>query len=680
MNKKVIPQNHIEHTLGVNLKAHGITLSVSDIRLLVEGQLAAPKNIDPHGWIGLIEPNASEGLRKALQDFMDYVRGLTAEKENSPTDRIAALRVELCSRGLDGFLVPLADEHQSEFPPKCSQRLAWLTGFTGSAGIAVVLKDAATILVDGRYTLQVGMQTDGKIFEILNIPEGSVDGWLNRHAPSGSRIGFDPWLHTNSDLARLKEKCGRIQVELVQVDTNPVDEIWNQQPPPPLAPVYTHPKSIAGRSIKEKIHETASIVRKNGADAAILTSPDSIAWLLNIRGGDLPNTPVALGFAILNRNESVELFMDHRKILRDTREALENSVSLMAVEKFGERVNNLCGQQGSIQLSPHTTPFWVSNQVLLAGGKIIEKEDPCVLPKACKNVIEIQGIRNAHIRDGVALCRFLAWLSEAGPAGSVDEITAANRLYDFRKEMERFRGLSFETISGAGPNGAIVHYRVTPETNRRLELGSLYLVDSGAQYIDGTTDVTRTIAIGSPSDEMRDRFTRVLKGHAAMAMVRFPMGTSGGQLDILARQALWDIGLDFNHGTGHGVGAYLGVHEGPQRIAKRSAGVPLRPGMVVSNEPGYYKEGAYGIRIENLQIVRKVAIENFVGNQQPMLEFEGLTLAPIDISLIDRSLLTADEISWLNRYHTRVCSTIGPFLDVTATNWLEKVTQPLECK
>ena len=680
MNKKLVSEKDIEYTLDVNLKANGVELSVSDIRLLVEGQLAAPKNINPDSWIELVEPNPSEGLRKALQDFLRYIDSLTAEKKYSSADRIAALRTELRRRGLDGFLVPLSDEHQSEFPPKCSQRLAWLTGFTGSAGIAVVLKEAAAILVDGRYTLQVGLQTDRKIFEILNIPEGSVDGWLDRNAPSGSRIGFDPWLHTKSEIARLKEKCGRVEVELVPVDTNPVDEIWNQQPPSPLAPVHNHPKSIAGRSIKEKIQETASIVRRNGADAAILNSPDSIAWLLNIRGGHLPNTPVALGFVILKSDESVELFMDHRKILRDTRGKLERSVSLMAIEKFEERLHSLCVQDGFIQIAPSTIPLWVNNQILEAGGQIIEREDPCVLPKACKNVIEVQGIRNAHIRDGVALCRFLAWLSEAGPRGSVDEMTAADRLYDYRKTMERFKGLSFETISGAGPNGAIVHYRVKPETNRKLQLGSLYLVDSGAQYIDGTTDVTRTIAIGSPTDEMRDRFTRVLKGHVALAMVRFPVGTSGGQLDALARQALWDIGLDFNHGTGHGVGAYLGVHEGPQRIAKKSADVPLRPGMVVSNEPGYYKEGAYGIRIENLQIVRKTAVENSSVNQQEMLEFDALTLAPIDYSLIDRSLLTTDEISWLNSYHRRVWETIGPFLDVKATNWLEEVTQPLECK
>ena len=673
----VNPENDRDATLRLLLDAHGSAISIAALELLVDGQLSAPKNVDPDCWMALVTNDPSDELRVALQSFMASRQGRAAPVALAPAERIAALRAELINRELDGFLVPLSDEHQSEFPPKRAQRLAWLTDFTGSAGIAVILKDAAALFVDGRYTLQVREQADPELYEFCSISDEPPGSWIAKKAPKGSRIGYDPWLHTNSGLAQLQEKCSPAQIELVETEPNPLDAIWEDQPYAPLAPVWPHPVEIAGRSAEEKIAETAATIRGYGAKAAVLTAPDSIAWLLNIRGGDLPNTPVALGFAILNAAGSVELFMDDRKLTTAVSEILGEKVSVRPVDEFGLALATLGAADASILVAPTSAPVWVTRQLEASGARIIAKDDPCVLPKACKNSVEIQGVRNAHIRDGAALCKFLAWLSEAGPTGDVTEMSAVDKLYGFRVGGERFKGLSFETISGAGPNGAVVHYRVTPETNRRLEPGSLYLVDSGAQYLDGTTDVTRTVAIGSPTDEMRDRFTRVLRGHAGIAMARFPVGTSGCQLDSLARQPLWDIGLDFEHGTGHGVGAYLGVHEGPHRIAKRSADVPLQPGMIVSNEPGYYKAGAFGIRIENLEVVRAAQNDGDGDGAYEMLQFEALTLAPIDLALIDAALMTNEEIEWLNRYHTRVRSTIGPLVDARTAEWIEQATRPL---
>jgi len=670
-------ENDGEAGLESLLRAHDCVLSIEELRLLVEGQLAAPEPVDPDLWMDLVAPNPSAALRDALRSFLAVCESSVVEKPLSPTIRIESLRDELSNRDLDGFLVPISDEHQSEFPPKRAQRLAWLTDFTGSAGMAVILKEKAALFVDGRYTLQVREQADPKLYEFCSISDDPPGHWIAENAPAGSRIGYDPWLHTQAGITQLVEKCRTAEIHLVQVESNPLDEVWADQPPAPLAPVYPHPVEIAGRSTAEKLAETAAAVRAQGAQAAVLTAPDSIAWLLNIRGGDLPNTPVALGFAILNVSGSVELFMDSRKVTSATMDSFDDKVSLRPADEFGIALATLGAAAASVVVAPSTAPVWVLNQLEAAGAEIVAKDDPCVLPKACKNSVELQGVRNAHIRDGAALCTFLAWLSKAGPAGDVDELLAVDKLYEIRAGGKNFKGLSFDTISGAGPNGAVVHYRVTPATNRKLEPGSLFLVDSGAQYLDGTTDVTRTVAIGSPTDEMRDRFTRVLKGHSGIATARFPVGTSGGQLDSLARQPLWDVGLDFDHGTGHGVGAYLGVHEGPHRIAKRSADVPLQPGMIVSNEPGYYKEGAFGIRIENLEVVRSAAIDKSGDDGGDMLEFEALTLAPIDLSLIDVSIMTPDEIDWLNGYHARVRSTITPLVDPETAAWLEEATQPL---
>lgn len=588
--------------------------------------------------------------------------------------RLGLLRAELTRQGVGGFLVPLADQHQSEFPPPQAQRLRWLTGFAGSAGIAAVLMDRAAIFVDGRYTLQVRDQVDTTLFEPRHVTQEPLADWLSSHG-AGTRVGFDPWLHTADSIASLKRACDTANITLAALDENPVDAVWSDQPPLPQAPATIYPAEFAGRNAADKRQEIAEAISRNGADAVVLTAPDSIAWLLNIRGDDLSHTPVALAFAILSANSDVQLFIDESKISAAVREHLGQGVEIAAPSRFAGALTVLGQNKKTVQVAPNTASHFVLDRLEEAGAALVRKSDPCELPKATKNSAEIAGIRQAHIRDGAALTRFLAWLSVHAPTGGVDELSAAAKLRSFRENGENFHGLSFDTISGSGPNGAIVHYRAEEATNRPLEDSTLYLVDSGAQYLDGTTDVTRTVAIGVPSDEMRDRFTRVLKGHIAIATARFPAGTSGGQLDGFARRALWDAGLDYDHGTGHGVGCFLGVHEGPQRISKRGGDVALRPGMVVSNEPGYYKSGAWGIRIENLELVRTLAPVK--DGEQELLGFEALTLAPIDRTLIDISILTKDEIAWCDAYHARVKQTIGPLVDEETNAWLEEVTRPL---
>ncbi|MBT5047878.1 MAG: aminopeptidase P family protein [Rhodospirillaceae bacterium] len=649
---------------------------------MARGVAAAPEALDPDEWIRLITPDPLSDLAPEMVTALrGTVAGYRAQMargifvQPAPAERLIALRKTLAAGGIQGFLVPLADEHQSEFPSQGAQRLAWLTGFSGSAGMAVVLAEQAAIFVDGRYSLQVRDQVDVSHFHVQHITEEPPADWIAANASSGWKIGYDPWLHTVDGLSRLRDGCGRAGATLVPLDPNPLDEVWSDQPARPLTPAVAHGPDVAGRDAAEKRAEAARAIDANGAAATVLTAPDSIAWLLNIRGGDLPNTPVTLCFAILAADGFVQLFMDQRKLPDATRRHLGNEVSVHPRDDFGDALSALGEAASVVQVSPGTAPAWVIDRLEDSGATILRKQDPCVLPKACKNAVELTGTRNAHIRDGAALCRFLSWLSVEAPKGTVDELGAVDRLYAFRAAGERFRGLSFDTISGAGSNGAIVHYHSTPETNRLLEPGTLFLVDSGAQYLDGTTDVTRTVAIGTPTAEMRDRFTRVLKGHIAVATARFPAGTSGGQLDTLARHALWQEGLDFDHGTGHGVGSYLGVHEGPQRISKRFGDVPLRPGMILSNEPGYYKAGAYGIRIENLEVVRTA--EKGAEAEREMLGFEALTLAPIDLALVDTSIMNAAEIDWLNRYHARVHETIGPLVDDATGAWLESAARPV---
>ncbi len=588
-------------------------------------------------------------------------------------DKLASLRAELERQNLDGFLVPHADEHQNEYLPARAERLAWLTGFDGSAGTAVVLPELAAIFVDGRYTLQVRQQVPGTDYEFCHVTETPPGKWIAAQAQPGMRIGYDPWLHTRGQVERLRKTLGECGVELIRVGENPIDRIWADQPAAPMAPVEPHPLAFSGVSSADKRDSMAAQLTEQGVAAAVLSKPDSIAWLLNIRGGDVMRTPLPLSFAILRDDASVELFMEPAKSTPGLEQHLGNQVSIAPPAALGAQLDSL--GQAKVLLDPASAADWLFERLEQAGAEIVKGEDPCALPKAQKNGTELAGTRAAHVRDGAALTRFLHWLDVETPGGAVSEIDAEQKLAALRCDGEHYKDLSFDTISGAGPNGAIVHYRVDADSNRLLESGSLYLVDSGAQYLDGTTDVTRTVAIGTPADEMRDRFTRVLKGHIAVATARFPAGTSGTQLDPLARQYLWQAGLDYDHGTGHGVGSYLGVHEGPQRISKRGGDVALEPGMIVSNEPGYYKEGAYGIRIENLVAV--TAMDAPEGAEKELLGFETLTHAPIDTRLVDLSLMTQDEIDWLNTYHAAVRDRLSPLVDDDTRQWLTQATAPI---
>jgi Xaa-Pro aminopeptidase len=652
----------------------------SEVRNLLAGVLAAPAGEDPDRWLRLVAEPGSAVLGAQLRALKDELAASAQTQGASLADhgaRLALLRAELERRELDGFLVPHADEHQGEYLPPRSHRLAWLTGFTGSAGLAVVLSDGAVIFVDGRYTLQVRDQVDEALFQRRHLIDQPPNSWLAEHLTDGLRLGYDPWLHTRDQVASLAKAAAKAGAVLVPCNDNPLDHVWTDQPPPPIAPIEPHLDVYAGRNSAEKRLELGQELTETGAQSAVLTMPDSIAWLLNLRGADVSHTPLPLSFALLAADGTVDWFVDRRKLAPGLEAHLGNGVALRPPEALGEKLDGLGAAGGPVLVDPATAAAWIFQRLAASGARVIEGADPCQLPKAKKNPIELDGIRAAHRRDGAALTRFLAWLDQtaaprAGEDG-VSEIEALEKLAWFRRQDPLFRDLSFDTIAGSGPNGAIVHYRVTETSNRRLDRGELFLVDSGAQYPDGTTDVTRTVAIGSPSQEMRERFTLVLKGHIALAIQRFPRGTTGSQLDTLARAALWLVGLDYDHGTGHGVGHYLGVHEGPQRISKAPNKVPLEPGMVVSNEPGYYKTGAYGIRIENLVTV--VASEKRSGEERDMLCFETLTLAPIDLNLVEPSLLTARETAWLDGYHARVRETLVPMVDEETGAWLKHATR-----
>ena len=588
----------------------------------------------------------------------------------APAARAAALRAWLEKQGLDGCVVPLADEYQGEFIPVSARRLEWLTGFGGSAGLAIVMRNRAAIFVDGRYTLQVRNQVDTGLFEPRHLKDSPPGEWLGLHAGEGARIGYDPWLHTDKTLAEIRKGCDRSGAELVPLRENPVDRVWADRPPLPLGPVFSHDQAHAGVGDEEKCGLVGRLLEEAGCDAALVTRPDSIAWLLNVRGSDVANTPLPLSYAIIRKSGAVEWFIDRRKTGAVIGSLRGDAVQVLDPGALAGGIETLGSEKAVVRLDPWSCPDWISARLRLSGAEVASGDDPCMLPKATKNEVEVRGARESHVRDGAALCRFLAWLDVTAPGGGVTEISAADRLLECRKSDSAFRGTSFDTISGSGSNGAIVHYRVTTGSDRALRPGDVYLVDSGAQYIDGTTDVTRTTYIGSsPPAEIRDRFTRVLKGHIAIATVRFPAGTTGGQLDALARKALWDAGEDYDHGTGHGVGSYLGVHEGPQRISRMADKVVLEPGMILSNEPGFYKAGSYGIRIENLVVVTDCG--------GGMREFETLTLAPIDRSLIDLGLMTVDERSWLDAYHSRVRETLSPLVDTTVRVWLEEATLPV---
>lgn len=589
-------------------------------------------------------------------------------------DRLISLRAHLQRDGLDGFVVPLTDEHMSEYVGGYAQRLAWLTGFGGSAGSAAVLNDKAAIFIDGRYTLQVRDQVDDHDWDYVGVPGTSIGAWIAEHATPGSRIGFDPWLATRGWVKETASTLANIGSTLTAVDANPIDAIWNDRPAPSPAPAVPHDAQYAGKSSADKRADIAAWLKREGADAVVLSALDSVAWTLNLRGSDVARTPVALCFAIVHADTSVDLFIAPEKVSDGLRTHLGNAVRIRPRDEFADALTREFSGK-NVAADPERAVAAIFDALDKGSAKVRAVRDPVVLAKAIKNETEIAGHKAAQLRDGAALSRFLHWISTEGPKGQQTELSAAAKLEQFRAETGLLIDLSFDTISGAGPNGAVVHYRVEDKTNRPIAPDMLYLVDSGGQYSDGTTDVTRTLAIGQPSTEMRDRFTLVLKGHIALASALFPQGTRGSQLDVLARRALWAHGLDYAHGTGHGVGSFLSVHEGPQRIATFGGGdEPLRAGMIVSNEPGYYKTGEYGIRIENLVLV----VERDVpGAEKPLLGFETLTFAPIDRSLVVTEMLDASERAWLDSYHAQVLSQIGPQLTGDVRNWLETACAPL---
>ncbi|AHM05684.1 Xaa-Pro aminopeptidase [Roseibacterium elongatum DSM 19469] len=583
--------------------------------------------------------------------------------------RLAALRAHLARTGVSGCLVPRADRHQGEYVAACDARLAWLTGFTGSAGFCAVLPDHAGVFVDGRYRVQVKAQVDGQAFSPVDWPETKLEEWLAEHVSGGGVIGYDPWLHTGAEIARLEGALSKRQISLRPI-ANPVDAIWADRPAPPDAPARAYPVAHAGKTSVQKRTEIAATLRADGQRAAVLTLPDSVAWLLNIRGGDLPHLPVTQAFAIIEDDGRVTVFSDPAKF-----EALDlaDAVTVLPWEAFEAALTNL---SGPVRVDPATAPVRVAQILDEAGIELAEAPDPCLLPKARKTTAEIAATTQAHLRDGAAMARFLHWFETEAPKGRLTEIDCVRALEAFRAETGALKDISFDTIAGAGAHGAIVHYRVTEDTNAPVLPGQLFLIDSGGQYEDGTTDITRTLPVGAVGDEEKTAFTQVLQGMIAIHRARFPRGVAGGHLDALARAPLWAAGRDFDHGTGHGVGVYLSVHEGPQRLSRIST-LPLEPGMILSNEPGYYREGAFGIRLENLVVVREADTPPGGDAHRSMLAFDTLTWAPIDRGLIRVDMLSPVERDWLNAYHAGVAARIGPLLEGAAADWLMRATAPV---
>jgi Xaa-Pro aminopeptidase len=588
--------------------------------------------------------------------------------------RVAALRTELARRNLTGFVVPRADRHQNEYVPACARRLAWLTGFTGSTGTAIVLMERAVLFVDGRYTLQAQAEVDEGLFVIEHLVETPPERWIESNLVSRDRIGYDPWLHTVEGAERLGKACAAVGAALVAVEPDLVDLIWTNRPPPPLGAVSLHDLRFAGEAATDKLARIRAEVRKLRTDALVVSDPQSVAWTFNIRGSDVHHTPLPLAFAIVHSDERPSIYIDGRKLSNEVRHHLEELATVREPAHFVEALGELGRGRWTVRLDQATGADAIARLVTTEGGKITRGPDPIALMKAVKNPVEIAGARAAHLRDGAAVSNFLAWLDRQAPSGHLTEIEVVAALESFRRDTGMLKDISFPTIAGAGPDGAIVHYRVTTRTDRHISPGELLLIDSGGQYEDGTTDITRTVAIGEPTLEMRDRFTRVLKGHIAIARSVFPDGTTGAQLDSFARQFLWARGLDFDHGTGHGVGSYLSVHEGPARISKIGA-VSLKRGMILSNEPGYYKTGSYGIRTENLVLV--IEGPEVPGAERPLNAFETLTLAPIDRRLVSPEMLTADELAWFDGYHSRVAEMLSPLVDADTQAWLAAATRPL---
>jgi Xaa-Pro aminopeptidase len=597
------------------------------------------------------------------------------ESESAATaPRLAAVRTELARRGLTSLIVPRADRQQNEYVPPSEARLAWLTGFSGSAGVAIVLMDRAMLFVDGRYTVQAREQIDTSLFEIVHLVETPPEQWIEQNLTSHDRLGYDPWLHTVEGAEKLAKATAAAGANLIAVDPAIVDTIWTDRPPPPLGPIALHGVRFAGEESASKLTRIQAEIAKFKADALVVSDPHAVAWTFNIRGSDVAHTPLPLAFALVPREGRPALYVDGRKLSNEVRHQLANFADVREPGDLPRDLTSLGEAKKTVRLDQATAADALARLITRDGGKVTRGPDPISLMKAVKNHVEIEGMRAAHGRDGAALVRFLAWLDREAPSGKLTEIEAVEALESFRRETGLLKDISFPTIAGAGGNGAIVHYRVTTKSNRRITPGELFLVDSGAQYEDGTTDVTRTVAIGHPSTEMRERFTRVLKGHIAIARAVFPDGTTGAQIDPLARVYLWQAGLDYDHGTGHGVGSYLSVHEGPARISKLGT-VALKRGMILSNEPGYYKTGAYGIRIENLVLVTEAP--PVAGAEKPLNSFETLTLAPIDRRLVLQAMLTDEERRWLDDYHARVAETLGPLLEKETRAWVIHATRPL---
>ena len=588
-------------------------------------------------------------------------------------DRVAELRALFRKNRIDAYMVPRQDQFQGEYVPANAERLQWLSGFAGSWGIAIVASKTAAIFVDGRYTVQVREQVDTKLFVPHDLVDSPPSGWIKANLKKGMRLGFDPWLTTMADAAKLAEACGQVGAKIAPLTVNLVDAIWSDRPEETTDPISSHLVKYAGVSVDAKMQQLSKSLIEAGADTTILCEPSSTSWLFNIRGKDVPHTPVVAAFSIVKKKGKANLFVATPKVPDGVRAQLESVAEFRQPRELEKQLTRL--GKATVLLDPATTAEKVRDVLAKAGARIVIGTDPCSLPRAQKNQVELEGAVKAHIRDGAAMVKFLQWFDTEGPNEPRTEVALAEKLLSFRKQASELMDLSFTTISAAGPNAAIPHYSVKNETQRTLEADQVYLVDSGAQYRDGTTDITRTVFNGTPSREFKQRFTAVLKGMIQVSLLRFPEGTTGSQLDAHARAALWKMGLDYNHGTGHGIGSYLSVHEGPQRINKSTA-VKLQPGMIISNEPGYYKVGAYGIRIENLLLVTKP--QAIPEGDRDMLGFETLTLCPIDRRLVETNMLTREELTWLDTYHATVWRTLRPLVEGPTANWLTKACAPIK--
>lgn len=576
------------------------------------------------------------------------------------------LRKALEKHALAAFLQPVNDEYMNEYPPASARRVEWLCGFSGSAGTAAVARGKAAFFTDGRYTLQARAQIDGTLFEQHNISDLLPEAWLAATLESGGRVGYDAKLHSAASIRRMEAALGKKNIALV-ASPNLVDEVWKERPPAPASQLFVHEMQYSGEASASKRQRVAAAIKSAGADAALIAAPDAVCWLFNVRAHDVENAPLALATALVDKEGKAQLFILPSRVSPEVRTHLGGDISVAAPDTLEAALSALGKARQRVLVDPQSAPAWFTQVLAGSGAMVVEGQDPCMLPKAMKNAAELSGMKAAHLRDGLAVTKLLCWLDNEIAKREVTELEVADKLLSFRSAHGMFREASFSTIAGSGPNGAIVHYRATPETNRALKKGELFLLDSGGQYPDGTTDITRTVAVGEPSMEQRDRFTRVLKGHIAIATARFPDGTAGSSLDALARQYLWAAGLDYDHGTGHGVGCFLNVHEGPQRISKRGGDAALKAGMIISNEPGYYKAGEYGIRIENLvAVVKQEAGEG----GRDYFGFETITCAPIDTRLIDGALLTAGEKKWLNDYHAWVLESHSALLEADDRRWL----------